>query len=199
MLTMSRAQPHDWGQGPQVSAHVRALTSHGEQPAHPPLKRLLFLTLLEVLEALFSDLHCGFDRAGHAAVYQELSSLCAGLWDGLPGAAAAAAELAVGGHRLPRAGASRGQGSFLVLPGHPLFWRKPPQAPPQAAPSRYPDILPPNCSEPVSSLFSAENPGPRGENGSRISFLQMEILGSSDMELDLGVILMSVKEFRRVY
>lgn len=40
------------------------------------LKRLLSSTLLQVLEAWFSDLHGGFDGAGHDVVHQELSSLC---------------------------------------------------------------------------------------------------------------------------
>lgn len=58
-----------------VSTHACALASLGGRRAHPLLRRLLSLTLLQVLKAGFSDLHSGFEGAGRAVVYQELGSL----------------------------------------------------------------------------------------------------------------------------
>ena len=58
-----------------ASTHACALASLGGRRAHSRLRRLLSLTLLQVLEAGFSDLHNGFAGAGRAVVYQELGSL----------------------------------------------------------------------------------------------------------------------------
>lgn len=137
---------------------------------------LLLLTLFWVLEALFSALHCGSDGAGCAVC--GLAETQQPLRGTTGWSSAAEAKLAVDGFRLlgrpPSLDVSLDDAPFLVLPGH-LF--APSVSP--GAPGKHSDILPPHCSERVSSPFPAKEPaGPGTQVDPGFQFSEWRCLGA---------------------
>lgn len=61
MLTGSGAQHSGWAWANGRPHACQCLGLSEWATAHPPLKHLLCLTLLQVLDTLFSGLSCGFD------------------------------------------------------------------------------------------------------------------------------------------